>query len=531
MQFNSRRSPVLARNGIVSTSQPLAAMAGLRILMNGGNAVDAAVAAAAALNVVEPMSTGIGGDLFALLWSAKDKKVTALNASGRAPAAANIDELRKKGWTSIPATSPYGVTVPGAVDGWHTLVTQKGSMPLADVLAPAIEYAEKGYPVSPIIAQGWADGFPKLAAHASGSELMYKGQPPRTGQVMKLPELAKSLRLIAEGGRDAFYKGPIAQKISSYIQEKGGWLTPKDFADNRPDWDQPITADYRGVTVWECPPNGQGLNALMALNIAEGFDIASMGHQSAATYHHLIESMRVAYSNGLRYIADPRKTKVPLKTLLSREYATTRRAFISPHKAIDRIAYDPNIRDSDTIYCTAVDGHGNACSLINSLYQGFGTGLVAPTTGIALQNRGISFALDASHPNSLAPGKRPFHTIIPGMATRGGDLWLSFGVMGGFQQAQGHLQVIVNMVDFGLDPQSALDSRRFNVNNDGSTSLEQDVSSDVIDALRRMGHRITDYSGADDVFYGGGQIIARDPNTGVLTAGSDPRKDGCALGW
>lgn len=531
MQFNSRRSPVHATHGMVATSQPLAAMAGLQMLMNGGNAVDGAVAAAAALNVVEPMSTGIGGDLFALVWNADDKSIRALNASGRAPAAADLGELRRQGYSHIYSLSPHAVTVPGCVDGWHTLIHECGELSLSDVLAPAIGYAIGGYPVSPIIAAGFAAGLAKLTRFPSGNELLLNGRAPRTGEVLRLPELGRSLEAIAEGGRDAFYFGEPARRISAYVQERGGRLAEEDFANHSSTWDEPISTTYRDVTCWECPPNGQGINALMALNIAEGFDLPSMGYQSTATYHHLIESMRLAFADGFQYVADPRKIGVPTERMLSKERADSRRALISSDRAMTGVSYDTSMGGSDTVYVTCVDGKGNGCSLINSLFHGFGTGLVAPGTGIALQNRGSNFSLDPDHPNALAPGKRPFHTIIPGMATRDGELWLSYGVMGGFHQAQGHLQVIANMVDFGLDPQAALDARRFNVNLDDTTTLEQDVSPAVLHGLRTMGHRITPESGAAGVFFGGGQIIERDAQSGVLMGGSDPRKDGCAVGW
>ena len=311
MQFNSRRSPALATHGMVATSQPLAAMAGLQMLMKGGNAVDGAVAAAAALNVVEPMSTGIGGDLFALVWNADDKSIRALNASGRAPAAADLKELRSQGYTHIPTLSPYAVTVPGCVDGWHTLIEECGAMSLSEVLAPAIQYAMTGYPVSPIIAAAFAAGLAKLTRYPSGSELLLDGRAPRTGEVLRLPELGRSLETVAEGGRDAFYLGEPARRISAYVQERGGWLSEEDFANHASTWDEPISTTYRDVTCWECPPNGQGINALMALNIAEGFDLPGMGFQSVATYHHLIESMRLAFADGFRYVADPRRVGVP----------------------------------------------------------------------------------------------------------------------------------------------------------------------------------------------------------------------------
>ena len=496
MQFNSRRSSVSATNGMVATSQPLAAMAGLQMLMKGGNAVDGAVAAAAALNVVEPMSTGIGGDLFALVWNGSDKSTRALNASGRAPAAASLEELRGQGHTYISSLSPHAVTVPGCVDGWDTLIAECGSMSLSDVLAPAIEYATTGYPVSPVISAAFAAGLPKLTRFPSGNELLLDGRAPRMGEIIRLPELGRSLEAIAEGGRDAFYLGESARRISAYVQERGGWLTEEDFANHTSTWDDPIGITYRDVTCWECPPNGQGINALMALNIAEGFDLPSMGFQTAATYHHLIESMRLAFADGFQYVADPRRVDVPTSGMLSKERAKSRRDMISPDRAMASVGFDTSLGGSDTVYVTCVDGEGNGCSLINSLFHGFGTGLVAPGTGIALQNRGSNFSLDPDHPNALAPGKRPFHTIIPGLATCGGELWLSYGVMGGFHQAQGHMQVMTSMVDFGLDPQTTLDARRFNVNLDDTTTLEQDVPREVLEHLRSMGHRITPESGA-----------------------------------
>ena len=531
MEFNSRRSLVLARRGMVATSQPLAATAGLRMLLQGGNAVDGAVAAAAALNVVEPMATGVGGDAFALVWLAKDKRARALNAGGRAPAAASLDELRSQGLSAIPSDSPWAVSVPGTVDGWDTILRACGTMPLSEVLKPAIEYAEEGYPVSEIIANQWQANLSKLAQRRSGREFLLNGNPPRRGDVVRLPTLALTLRSIAEGGPNAFYEGPIAEKIARFVQQEGGWLSAQDLESHTSTWEEPISTDYRGLTCWECPPNGQGLIALTALNIAEGFHLRSMGSQSADTYHHLIEGVRLALADGLHYIADPATTYVPTAQLLSKSYAAERRALIRRELAIPSVEYGNVLPAHDTVYVTCVDGEGNACSFINSILSEFGAGLVVPGTGIVLHNRASLFSLGADHPNALAPGKRPFHTIIPALATRGGELCLSFGVMGRFQQAQGHLQVLVNMVDFGMDPQAALDALRFTVRMDGTIGLEEGVSPDVVRELERRGHSVSVLSGYPRTVFGGGQIIERDPETGVLSGGSDPRKDGCAVGW
>ena len=533
MFFNSRRSTVHATHGMVATSQPIAAMAGVRILMAGGNAVDAAVATAATLNVVEPMSTGVGGDLFALIWKVSDKKVVALNGSGRAPMAASIEELQKNGRSRMPAFGPLSVSVPGTVHGWEVLLETEGTISLADALEPAIDYAENGFPVSDIIAYQWEQQEVKLAAFPSGQELLTNGRAPREGEMMRLPTLAKTLRTVAEGGSDGFYKGPIARAMANFVQEQGGWLSEDDLAMHHSDWDEPIKTDYRGVTCWECPPNGQGIIALEALNIAEGFDIADMGEQSADRYHHLIEATRLGFADAFEYLADPRCADVPVENWTSKKYANGRRSLIDSDTAMQTAPYGKMVPGSDTVYISVVDGEGNACSLINSVFANFGSGLVAPGTGIVLHNRASLFDLDPEHPNALAGGKRPFHTIIPAMATRDGALWLSYGVMGGFMQPQGHLQVITNMVDFGMDPQGALDALRFQVVGD-SVWLEGDVSNEVVTDLHRRGHRVNvmhgpGRGGAGGM--GGGQVISRDPDSGVLSGGSEPRKDGAAVGW
>lgn len=542
--FQSRRSAVLARNGMVATSQPLAAVTGLRILMDGGNAVDAAVATAATLNVVEPASTGIGGDMFALIWMANDRRVVALNGSGRSAAAADPADVTSKGYDAIPKfgqDAGMSVSVPGTVHGWETAVNAYGRMSLSNVLQPAIYYATNGYPVSEVISRGWKDNETadasgsesKLRSRPSGLELLPTGEGPRHGDIVKLPTLGRTLQAIADGGSEAFYKGDIAERIATYVRQSGGWITREDLAAHHSDWDEPISTDYRGVTVWECPPNGQGIGALIALNVAEGFDIAEMGCQSPDRYHYLIESLKLGFADALRYVADPRVADVPTDALLTKEYAGNRRELISPDQVVEKPSYGNPFESSDTVYLTVVDGEGNACSLINSLYQNFGSGLVVPNTGIALQNRGSLFSLDPDHPNYLQGGKRPYQTIIPAMATRGGEFWLSFGVMGGFQQPQGHLQVISNMVDFGMNSQQALDALRFSVDVEDTWNVrvEEDLPAWTINELRRRGHTIEVRSGYERTGFGGGQVIARDPETGVLIGGSEPRKDGAAVGW
>ena len=536
--FQSRRSAVIARKGAVATSQPLAAQAGLQMLKDGGNAVDAAVATAAVLNVVEPMSTGIGGDMFALIWDKNERKVIALNGSGRQAAAANVDDVRKAGYDSIPNNGPgshFAVSVPGTVDGWETALNRYGRMTLREALQPAIDYALNGYAVSEVIANGWqsAESAEKLGHRPSGAQMLPGGKAPQYGDVVRLPELGRTLQMIAEGGSEAFYKGEIAKKTADFIQSEGGWLTTEDLAAHHSDWDEAISVNYRGVDIWECPPNGQGIAALIALNLAEGFDLPSMGPQSTDRYHYLIESMRRGYADALQYVADPRVTEVPIGPLLTKDYANRRRAGISGIQVDPNVSYGDPMGGADTVYLTAVDGEGTACSLINSLFSGFGTGLVVPNLGMALQNRGALFSFDPDHPNYLEGNKRPFQTIIPAMATRDDEMWLSFGVMGGFQQPQGHLQVVSNMVDHVMDSQQALDAPRFKIDVTGNqdVAVEEDLSPVVIRELESRGHTVHVESGYDRTGFGGGQVISRNPETGVLTAGSEPRKDGLAAGW
>ena len=535
--FDSRRSPVMGRNGMVATSQPLAVAAGLEMLSRGGTAADAAIAAAAALNVTEPTSTGIGGDAFALYYEAATGRVHALNASGRAPRALTLERAlqaaRPDG--TLPPFHPYTVTVPGACSGWAALVERFGRFPLADVLAPAIRLAEEGFPVAPLTAYFWERGAARQLAQApNGRELTIHGRAPGAGEIFRNPGLARTLRRVAASGAEAFYRGEIARSIVEVVQSAGGCLSLDDLAAHRAEWTQPISTVYRGYRVWECPPNGQGMAALLALNILEGFDLASLPPLSAERLHLLAESLRLAFADARWYVADPHSNPAPLEALLSKEYAARRRALLNPQRAVlDRQRGAP-AASSDTVYLAVVDGEGNACSFINSNYMGFGTGIVPRGWGFTLQNRGHNFSLDPRHPNVLAPGKRPYHTIIPAMLTdaESGALWGPFGVMGGFMQPQGHVQVAAALIDDHLDPQAALDRPRFCITDGasgGMLALEEGIPVEVMARLAEMGHPVRPVSGMGRALFGRGQVILRDPASGVLTGGSDPRADGCAM--
>ncbi len=526
-RFPTRRSVSMSMTGMVAASQPLAALAGLRMLMYGGNAVDAAVATAAALNVVEPTSTGAGGDAFALTYVARSGEITALNASGRAPKAQTLDEMRRRGYASMPTNGGLAVTVPGAVAGWADILARHGTLPLAAVLQPAIDLAERGFPVTEVIAGHWknlerrAVQFPTLA-----QAYLIDGHAPRPGEIFRNTALARTLRAIAEGGPDAFYRGPIAQSIVKVIQEDGGLMTLEDMAAHASTWDDPIQTGYRGVTIVECPPNGQGLIALETLNILEGFDLAALGYGTPAYYHHLIEAIKLAFADAYAYVGDPRLADVPSAGLIDKAYAADRRKLIDPRRAISRAV--PGKPEAGTVYLSVMDTDRNACSFINSNYMGFGSGLAAE--GVALQNRGALFSLEEGHPNCIAPGKRPYHTIIPALALKHGRLWMSFGVMGGFLQPQGHVQVACNMIDFGMNPQQALDAPRVVWHDAARVDLEDGIPAEVRSALAAMGH---DLMAKDDPSrtYGGGQIVAIDEESGALLGGTEPRKDGCAIGY
>ncbi len=534
---NSRRAPVVSRYGIVGASQPLAVAAGLKILAQGGNAADAAVAVAAALNVTEPCNTGLGGDAFCLFFDSSTRQVHALNGSGRAPAALTLERIQREGLGGgLPRFHPYTVTVPGACAAWCDVSARFGKLALSQVLAPAIELAHEGFPVAPHTSLSWQNAAERgqLGTSVNGRELTLDGRGPRPGEIYRNPGLAKALTLIAFEGKDAYYKGPIAQSIVDVLREAGGCMELEDLAAHTSTWDEAISTTYRGLRFWECPPNGQGITALMALNILEGFDLGSQQPLSAQRLHLLIEAMRLAFSDARRYVADPRVAQVPIAELLSKEYAASRRKLINPNRANPAVEHGTPIGSSDTVYFSVVDAQGNACSFINSNYMGFGTGIVPRGWGFSLQNRGHNFSLVPGHPNQVEPRKRPYHTIIPGMVTReaDGSLFASYGVMGGFMQPQGHMQVGVALVDDEVDPQSALDRPRFCIEPDeaGSVvSLEEGISLKVMSELADMGHRVRPVAGGGRLLFGRGQVIYRDHETGVLWGGSDPRADGCAM--
>jgi gamma-glutamyltranspeptidase / glutathione hydrolase len=536
--INKTRSSVLAKHGMAATSQPLATATAIRVLQSGGNAVDAAIAANAVLGVVEPMSCGIGGDLFAIVWDAKSKKLYGLNASGRAPYAATTEFYRSKGLDLIPESGPLSWSVPGCVDGWDQLRTRFGSKPWGDLLGPAIAYAEEGFPVSEIIAASWQGARPKLAkVPTSAVCFLPDGKAPKFGQVFRNPALGRTLRSIAQGGRDAFYKGDITSSMVNYSKSVGGLFESKDFLDHSSTWVEPVSTNYRGYDVWELPPNGQGIATLQMLNLLEPYDMKKLGPQSAESLHLMIEAKKLAYEDRAKYYTDPEFARVPVAELISKSYATKRGKLIDPALANNHpTAGEP--KAADTIYLTVVDGEGNAVSLIESNFEGFGSGHVAGDLGFPLQNRGCLFALDPTHANRLEPHKRPFHTIIPGFVTKDGKPWLSFGLMGGDMQAQGHAQVLVNIIDHGMDVQAAGDAPRFYhmgssrptgvmARGGGTVALESTIGPEVRKALEARGHKIVEAPGS----FGGYQAIRIDLENGVLIGGSDPRKDGQAMGY
>ena len=527
----SQRSMVLGRGGMVCTSQPLASFAGAELLRGGANALDAALAAVAVLGVVEPFMTGIGGDCFMLIWHNGEQRLYGLNGSGRAPRAATREALVERGHSQMPMLGMLAVTVPGAVDAWCTALQRFGSRSLAEVLAPAIHYAEDGFAVSEIIATQWGLLAGLLQQEEAQRTFLVDGRPPRLGEHVRLPGLARSLRALAEGGRDVFYCGALAEQIAACSHTYGGLLERDDLAQHRSEWVEPIAVDYRGHRVCELPPNGQGVTALLALNILECFDLASLGDDAASIAHLQIEAIKLAFADRNRYIADPAQVAVPVRELLSKDYAQGRAALINRTQARKRLAPGTLPGHGDTVYLTAADGAGNVVSLINSLYLGFGSGMVAGDTGIVLQNRGCGFSLDPTHPNCIAPGKRPFHTIIPAMILKDGTPLVSFGVMGGDMQAQGHVQVVSSLVDTGRNIQEAIDHPRFNYLDADRVALERALAARVGAELTRRGHVVEDEAAAlMRGGFGGAQGIMIDA-TGTYWGGSDPRKDGCAVGF
>ena len=509
-------------------------MAGISVLRSGGNAADAAVATAAALAVVEPGSTGIGGDCFCLFYRASRGVVEAVNGSGRSPRALTLELAG--GPAGFDPQGPHAVTVPGAVAGWVDTVERFGRMPMAEVLAPAIMLAEKGFPVTPVISHGWQSQEALLRTMGpAGHDLLLDGRAPRAGEVWRNPPIAGVMRAVAEGGAGAFYDEWPARAIVEAVQMNGGCMTAGDLRDHRSTFEDPLSATYRGHTIYECAPNGQGVTALMALNILEGFDVASTRPRSVEALHVTIEAIRLAFADARAYIADPAHARVPVAAMLSKRYAADRRRLISSDAAIAFATAGRLPGGSDTVYLCAVDGDGNACSFINSNYHGFGSGIVPRNCGFSLQNRGAGFTLDPDHPNALAGGKRPYHTIIPAMVTRpDGSLMGPFGVMGAWNQPQGHTQAVVNLVDRDMDPQAAIDEPRFSIYDDppnGDIWVEDAVPVGTISALAGLGHPVRPARGAlRTTVVGRGQIIVRDPESGVLWGGSDPRGDGSAIG-
>ncbi len=532
------RSTVYAPHGVIATSQTLASTAGLAVLQQGGNAVDAAVTAAAVLNLVEPHMTGIGGDMFAILWSAGEQRLVGLNASGRAGSLMTREELLRRGYTSVPLNGAEPITVPGALSGWVALLERYGTITLAEALGPAIRLAEDGFPVSPIIARQWAAEVEKLKQDegARTTYLVDGERAPRAGEWFRNPDFARTLRLIADGGPDVFYGGELGQRIVDHLGELGGFLTIEDFEKHRPDWVEPISAMFKGYRVWEFPPNGQGIAALEMLRMLEPYDLAAMGHNSAEYLHHLIEAKKLAFADLARYVGDPDYMTTTPEDLLSDGYIQARRALIDGSRASEHPEPGDVLTTSETIYLSAADRHGNMISFINSIYWEFGSGVVVPGTGFALQNRGAGFTLEPGYANSVAPGKRPFHTIIPAFVTRstpsggsgrgGGDEpWLSFGVMCGSIQPQGHAQVLLNLIVFGMDLQQAIDAPRFRHTSGLEVALEPPIGEAVRRKLTALGHEIV----ADgSVAFGGSQAVMRLEHG--WAAGSDPRKDGAAMG-
>ena len=535
------RSVVIATGGMVATSQPLAAQVGLDVLRRGGNAIDAAIATNAMLGLVEPMSCGIGGDLFCIYWDHKTKKLYGLNASGRSPYALNREVFAKQQIKKIPLDGPLPWSVPGCVDGWAVLRDRFGTMSLAELLAPSIDYGQRGFPVTQIIAGYWQGGKKALSKRPDAAKTYLPGgRAPREGEIFKNPYLAATYRAIAKDGRDAFYQGAIARQIVAFSKANGGYFSRKDFADHRSDWVEPVSTNYRGYDVWELPPNGQGIAALQMLNLLEPYDLAAMGSGSADYLHLLTEAKKLAFADRAKFYADPTGQRLPTKELISKKYARRRGKLIDLAKAATRVpAGDPQLEKGDTIYVTVVDKDRNCCSLIQSNYYGFGSKMVPGDLGFVLQNRGALFALDEQHLNRLEPHKRPFHTIIPAMVTKNGRPWLCFGVMGGDMQPQGHVQILVNLIDFKMNVQQAGDAARLRHSGSatptggrmspggGTVTVESGISDEVIAELKRRGHKVKRAKSGP----GGFQGILIDRKNGTLRGATEPRKDGVAVGY
>ncbi len=537
------RSVVYARHGMVAAAHPLAVQVGIDVLKRGGSAVDAAIAANAALGFLEPVSCGIGGDLFALVWDAKTQTLHGLNASGRAPKALTADTVPAQPDGTVPPFTPYAWTVPGAVDGWFELHRRFGRLTMADVLAPAIRAAREGEPVPQVIAGQWARGAGLFAGKPGfAPTFLPGGRPPREGEVFENPGLARAYAALVQGGRDAFYEGEIARDLLAFSRRNGGFFSEEDLATHRSEWVEPISTDYRGaVRVFELPPNGQGITALEMLNMLEPFDLRGMGRDSTEFWHTMVEVKKLAFEDRARFVADPAVAKTPWRGLLSKDYARERAKLVTEDRASARLeAGHPPLGEGDTTYLAVADGEGNMVSLIQSNYTGFGSGYALEGWGFGIQDRGALFDLKPGLPNSLERGKRPFHTIIPAFATKDGQPWLAFGVMGGDMQPQGHVQVVVNLIDFGMNVQEAGDAARFYhtgsseptgtlMTTGGILHLERGVPAEVRRGLAARGHHVGETTGGSA--FGGYQAVARDPATGVLAGASESRKDGGAIGY
>ncbi len=526
------RSVVVSRDGIVAAESPLAAQAGATILARGGNAVDAAVATNAVMGVVAPMMNGIGGDLFALVYEAKSGKLYGLNASGWAPAGLTIDFLKSKGFSEMPERGIHAVTIPGTVDGWSKLLTRFGTKRFPELLSPAIYYAREGFPVPELDAEDWAGAENDVKQDRNAAAVfLIGGRAPRTGEVFRNPDLARSLELIAADGRDVFYKGEIARRIVATSSRLGGRIAPEDLAEYSSEWVEPISTTYRGWTVYEIPPNGQGIAALIMLNIMENFPLAKYGHNSADALHAMIEAKKLAYADMYRYVADQKFSRVPVAGMLSKEYAAARAKLIDMSKANCSVSAGEPIfpKSGDTVYLSVVDRDGNMVSLIQSNSAEFGSGIVADGTGFALQNRGALFSFDPGSANALAGRKRPLHTIIPAFMERGQER-IAFGIMGGFNQPQAHAQFVANVVDFGMNIQAALEAARFTKYSFTGCDVEMEdrTPAHIRAALASRGHQIQ-LRGNYSSEMGGGQAVRRDYSSGVNYGASDPRKDGEAV--
>ncbi len=542
MSTNQSRSVVISKHGMVASSHPLATLAGLDMLRQGGTAADAAIAANAVLGVVEPMSCGVGGDLFAIYWDAETRQLVGLNASGRSPAAISLELFRDRQLDEIPDDSILSWSVPGCVAGWEDLSGRFGKKPLAEVLAAAIEYAADGFPVSEVVANGWASSVDELQQWPeTAATYLIEGEPPREGDVFRNPGLAATLRGIAADGTQFFYRGENAEKIARFSKQHGGVMTLEDLSEHKNEWVAPVSTTYRGYRVWELPPNGQGIAALQMLNVLEQFDIAAMGPGSSEYLHLFIEAKKLAFADRATYYADPAFGALPVQELISKEYARRRAAQIDRSRAADDVvAGDPKLQQGDTVYLTVVDRDRNCCSLIQSVYHGFGSKIVPGDVGYVMQNRGVLFVLDETHLNRLEPRKRPFHTIIPAMVTQHDRPVFCFGVMGGDMQPQGHVQVLVNIIDFGMNVQLAGDAARVRHTGSatptgrpaegvGTVHVEPAISEEVRAELAALGHHVhvSEPGGA----FGGYQGIWIDWDRGTLHGATEARKDGVAIGY